>query len=59
VGFRPWESGELHLERITSPNLHDPATFLAGRWERHTEVDPDDFLSEDERIAVTGPYGQS
>ncbi|WP_345581035.1 DUF4253 domain-containing protein, partial [Nonomuraea rosea] len=57
--IRPWESGELSLEKITSPDLHDHATLLATWWAQHTEVDADsDPLSPTERIAVTAPYGQ-
>jgi hypothetical protein len=57
--FRPWESRELSLEKITSPDLHDHATLLATWWAQYTEVDADtDLLSQTERIAVTAPYGQ-
>jgi hypothetical protein len=57
--FRPWDSGELSVERIASPDLHDSATLLAGWWSQYTEFDAaTDSLSEPERSAVTAPYGR-
>lgn len=30
--YRPWGCGELFLDRLTSPDSHDPAAVLAGWW---------------------------
>ncbi|MFD5111158.1 DUF4253 domain-containing protein [Streptomyces sp. NPDC058391] len=57
--FRPWGSGEIFPERMSSPDLHDPAELLAKWWTEYTAVDEDDdMLSPDERRAVTAPFGQ-
>ncbi|WP_344939867.1 DUF4253 domain-containing protein [Actinomadura miaoliensis] len=37
--FRPWESGELFPEWVTPPNLHDPASVLAGWWDDYARCD--------------------
>ena len=57
--FRPWESGELYPELITSPDLHDHANLLAAWWAECTEAAPEtDSLTRAERIAVTAPFGR-
>ncbi|MFI6286125.1 DUF4253 domain-containing protein [Streptomyces sp. NPDC051018] len=58
--FRPWASGEIFPERMSSPASHDPAVLLAQWWADHTAVDEeDDMLDADERLAVTAPFGQT
>jgi hypothetical protein len=57
--FRPWASGELFPERMTSPDTHDPAELLAKWWRAYTDIDEDDMLSPDDRLAVTAPFGQT
>ncbi|WP_353940171.1 DUF4253 domain-containing protein [Streptomyces sp. HUAS MG91] len=55
--FRPWASGELFPERMTSPRAHNPADLLAQWWCAYTEIDEgDDLLTPDERFAVTVPF---
>ncbi|MEW9531808.1 DUF4253 domain-containing protein [Microbispora sp. NPDC049125] len=57
--LRPWESGELYLSLISSPDLHDPAALLAAWWSQYTESDAEsDPLPETERLAVTAPFGR-
>ncbi|MFB7271382.1 DUF4253 domain-containing protein [Streptomyces sp. NPDC056244] len=56
--FRPWESGELFPDSVSSSETHDPAELLAYWWQEHTAVDEDDDpLAPDERLAVTAPFG--
>ncbi|MFJ8215052.1 DUF4253 domain-containing protein [Streptomyces sp. NPDC096033] len=57
--FRPWGSGEIFPEQMSSPASHDPAGLLAQWWAAHTAVDEDDVLPAAERLAVTAPFGQS
>jgi hypothetical protein len=58
--FRPWASGELFPERMSSPQGHNPADLLARWWSEYTNIDEDDdLLTPDERLAVTAPFGQS
>ncbi|MGW2232270.1 DUF4253 domain-containing protein, partial [Streptomyces formicae] len=58
--FRPWGSGELFPERMSSPDDHDPADLLAKWWATYTAIDEDDdMLSPDKRLAITAPFGQS
>lgn len=58
--FRPWASGELFPERMSSPENHHPTELLATWWRHHVEIDDeDDMLSTDERLAVTAPFGRS
>ncbi|MFD0319357.1 DUF4253 domain-containing protein [Streptomyces flavalbus] len=58
--FRPWASGELFPERMTSPHAHAPAELLAQWWSAHAKIDEDDDpLAPDERLAVTVPFGQT
>jgi hypothetical protein len=60
AAFRPWASGELSPERMSSPNAHDPAALLAHWWREYTSTaDDDDLLTLDERLAVTAPFGQA
>ncbi|MEW2136549.1 DUF4253 domain-containing protein [Streptomyces sp. NPDC005409] len=57
--FRPWESGELMPERMSSPASHDPAGLLEEWWATYTATDQDDDnLSAKRRLAVTAPFGQ-
>ncbi|MFI1097926.1 DUF4253 domain-containing protein [Streptomyces sp. NPDC020917] len=49
--YRPWACGELFLDRLTSPDSHDPAAVLAGWW-------PDDGDEDEERTEATAPFGQ-
>ncbi|TDC62692.1 DUF4253 domain-containing protein [Actinomadura sp. GC306] len=37
--FRPWDSGELTLEGVTSPDRHDPAVVLADWWHDYAQSD--------------------
>jgi hypothetical protein len=54
--FRPWTSGELFPDMISSPDLHDPAALMAEWWRQYTEdEEDDDFPQEIERLA---PYGR-
>ncbi|WP_258053574.1 DUF4253 domain-containing protein [Streptomyces sp. Ru72] len=58
--FRPWGSGEVFPEQMSSPASHDPASLLGQWWATHTSVDEDDdMLDADRRLAVTAPFGQS
>ncbi|MFE1787726.1 DUF4253 domain-containing protein [Streptomyces sp. NPDC059525] len=57
--FRPWGSGEVFPEQMSSPASHDPAGLLAQWWAAHTTVDEDDVLPAAERLAITAPFGQS
>ncbi|WP_254406845.1 DUF4253 domain-containing protein [Streptomyces sp. GMY02] len=57
--FRPWASGELFPERMSSPESHDPSTVLAQWWKEHTDFDDDDNLSRADRLAVTAPFEQA
>ncbi|MFF4832072.1 DUF4253 domain-containing protein [Streptomyces sp. NPDC001315] len=58
--FRPWASGELSPERMTSPDAHDPAVLLAQWWKVYTSTDDDDdLLMPEKRLAVTAPFGQA
>ncbi|MER7468622.1 DUF4253 domain-containing protein [Streptomyces sp. NPDC097981] len=58
--FRPWGSGELFPERMSSPDDHDPADLLAKWWATYTAIDEDDdMLPPDERLAVTAPFGET
>ncbi|MET3984055.1 DUF4253 domain-containing protein [Streptomyces sp. PvR034] len=60
VRFRPWGSGEIFPEQMSSPASHDPARLLAQWWATHTAVDEDDdILDADRRLAVTAPFGQT
>ncbi|MGI5478726.1 DUF4253 domain-containing protein [Streptomyces lavendofoliae] len=57
--FRPWGSGELMPERMSSPASHDPAGLLEEWWATYTAVDEDDdMLAATRRLAVTAPLGQ-
>ncbi|SDT83388.1 protein of unknown function [Streptomyces sp. TLI_053] len=56
--FRPWASGELFPERMSSPDAHNPAGLLVGWWKDYTVIDEDDdMLSPEDRLAVTAPFG--
>ncbi|MFF7178392.1 DUF4253 domain-containing protein [Streptomyces sp. NPDC008121] len=56
---RPWGSGELFPDQMSSPAGHDPAGLLAGWWATYTAVDEEgDILGADGRLAVTAPFGQ-
>ncbi|MCC3650620.1 DUF4253 domain-containing protein [Streptomyces sp. S07_1.15] len=56
---RPWGSGEIFLQQMSSPTDHEPAGLLAEWWAAHTAVDEDDdALSAEQRLAETAPYGQ-
>lgn len=55
---RPWADGELWPQDMSVPEAPDPAELLRGWWHTYTQVDDDDMLSADERLAVTAPYGQ-
>ncbi|MEU5314396.1 DUF4253 domain-containing protein [Streptomyces sp. NPDC021562] len=58
--FRPWGSGEVFPEQMSSPASHDPAGLLAQWWATYTAVDEDDdMLDADRRLAVTAPFGQT
>ncbi|GGT68240.1 hypothetical protein GCM10010207_78740 [Streptomyces atratus] len=58
--FRPWGSGEIFPEQMSSPASHDPARLLAQWWATYTAVDEDDdMLDTDRRLAVTAPFGQT
>ncbi|OLT13330.1 hypothetical protein BJF79_20785 [Actinomadura sp. CNU-125] len=57
--LRPWESGELFPEMFSSPHIHDHQNLLETWWQEYTDTgSDDDKLSEDERLAVTAPYGR-
>ncbi|MFH9176803.1 DUF4253 domain-containing protein [Streptomyces albogriseolus] len=59
-GFRPWGSGEVFPEQMSSPARHDSASLLARWWATYTAVDEDDdMLDTDRRLAVTAPFGQT
>lgn len=58
--YRPWGSGELFPEDLTSPDAHQPAALLASWWRDYTDTDEDDDnLTPDQRLAVTSPFGRS
>ncbi|MGW6785220.1 DUF4253 domain-containing protein [Streptomyces sp. NPDC054987] len=58
--FRPWGSGEVFPERMSSPASHDPADLLAQWWNIYTADDEDDdMLDVKRRRAVTAPFGQA
>ncbi|MFJ3921557.1 DUF4253 domain-containing protein [Streptomyces sp. NPDC090022] len=58
--FRPWGSGELMPERMSSPASHDPAGLLEEWWATYTAIDEDDdMLDAKRRLAVTAPFGQA
>ncbi|MFJ6940092.1 DUF4253 domain-containing protein [Streptomyces sp. NPDC101132] len=57
--FRPWGSGEIFPEQMSSPASHDSAGLLAQWWAAHTAVDEEDVPPAAERLAVTAPFGQS
>ncbi|MEV0091189.1 DUF4253 domain-containing protein [Streptomyces sp. NPDC050738] len=58
--FRPWASGELFPERMSSPSAHDPSDLLARWWGEYTRTDEDDdLLAQGDRLAVTAPFGQT
>ncbi|MFH8803824.1 DUF4253 domain-containing protein [Streptomyces sp. NPDC017936] len=58
--FRPWGSGEVFPERMSSPAGHDPAGLLAHWWATYTAADEDeDMLDTRRRLAVTAPFGQT
>ncbi|MFD3545226.1 DUF4253 domain-containing protein [Streptomyces sp. NPDC058655] len=58
--FRPWGSGEIFPEEMTSPASHDPADLLAQWWTTYTADDEDDdMLDVKRRLAVTAPFGQT
>jgi hypothetical protein len=58
--FRPWASGELFPERMSSPEKHHPTELLAVWWRCYVEIDEeDDVLPTDERLAVTAPFGRA
>ncbi|WP_326793664.1 DUF4253 domain-containing protein (plasmid) [Streptomyces sp. NBC_00841] len=57
--YRPWGSGELFLERITSPDAHEPAALLSAWWHDYTRInEDDDNRTPDQRFAVAAPFGQ-
>ncbi|MDX2391155.1 MULTISPECIES: DUF4253 domain-containing protein [unclassified Streptomyces] len=58
--FRPWGSGEVFPERMSSPGSHDPADLLAQWWKTYTADDEDDdMLDVKRRRAVTAPFAQT
>ncbi|MFE2053900.1 DUF4253 domain-containing protein [Streptomyces sp. NPDC059459] len=57
--FRPWGSGEVFPEQMSSPASHDSVGVLARWWETYTAVDEDDMLDAGRRLAVTAPFGQT
>ncbi|MEU8779850.1 DUF4253 domain-containing protein [Streptomyces sp. NPDC048606] len=58
--FRPWGSGELFPERMSSPADHDPDDVLAAWWATLTAGDAyDDALDVKRRLATTAPFGQA
>ncbi|WP_435192322.1 hypothetical protein [Streptomyces sp. bgisy126] len=58
--FRPWGSGEVFPEQMSSLASHDPAGLLAQWWATCTAVDEDDdILDTDRHLAVTAPFGQT
>lgn len=56
-GLRPWESGELFMEDVGSPDEHDAGDLLADWWREYTVSDEYDLLGPERRAAVTAPYG--
>lgn len=60
AGYRPWGSGELFPEGLSSPDTHQPAALLASWWRDYTDVDEDDDnITLDRRLAVTAPFGRN
>ncbi|MEV0640397.1 DUF4253 domain-containing protein [Streptomyces sp. NPDC050619] len=57
--LRPWGSGEVFPEQMSSPASHDSTGLLARWWDTYTAVDEDDMLDADRRLAVTAPFGQT
>jgi hypothetical protein len=56
----PWEIGEVFPARMTAADQHDVAVQMAGWWLSYTSSDnPIDFLSAEERAAVTAPFGRN
>ncbi|MGA4844328.1 DUF4253 domain-containing protein [Streptomyces sp. G45] len=60
TAFRPWASGELSPEGMSSPAEHDPQEVLARWWQESTATGGEgDQLSAAERLAVTAPFGRT
>jgi hypothetical protein len=57
--FRPWASGELLPEEMSSPDDYDAATLLAHWWTEYSTPDEDDDLTPEQRLEVTAPYGDT
>ncbi|MFK8849692.1 DUF4253 domain-containing protein [Streptomyces sp. Ac-502] len=68
--FRPWASGELYPQDMSSPEDHSPAELLAAWWEKHAQdshthdshtQDGEDAApqSPDGAPAATAPFGLS
>ncbi|MFJ8584873.1 DUF4253 domain-containing protein [Streptomyces sp. NPDC093595] len=57
--FRPWASGEVFPERMSSPASHDTVRLLSQWWATYTAVGEDDMLDTDRRLAVTAPFGRT
>ncbi|MER5884145.1 DUF4253 domain-containing protein [Streptomyces sp. NPDC001941] len=56
--FRPWSTGELFPEGMTSPGKHDAEELLAQWWEQHSPRVEDGVLDAPARTAVTAPFGR-
>ncbi|MEV5599793.1 DUF4253 domain-containing protein [Streptomyces sp. NPDC052496] len=59
--FRPWGSGELYPEDMSSPRSHSPAELLAGWWEKHTDAGGEGGAAQapDGLPAATVPFGRT
>ena len=57
---RPWEAGEIYPAMMTPADQHDAAARMQNWWQEYTEWEDSDYeqLSEDERAAVTAPFGR-
>ncbi len=68
--FRPWATGELYPEDMSSPQAHDPAALLAAWWDKYADEEwpglapgrepvrrPDEVAAEfAEAFAARKPY---
>ncbi|WP_436495666.1 DUF4253 domain-containing protein [Actinokineospora sp. HUAS TT18] len=43
---------------MSSPDGHDAPRLLSKWWDNRTAVDENDFLTPDERLAITAPFGR-
>ncbi|MFF5126082.1 DUF4253 domain-containing protein [Streptomyces syringium] len=58
--FRPWATGEVFPEGMSSPDAHDPVELLAKWWSDYTATgEGDDMPPACESLSATASFGQS